>query len=225
MGELFYQFHPTFKDQMYKDKPIAFLDRDGVINVGFDTYVNSPEELELIPGAAQAIGHLKQAGFGICVVTNQSPIERGLWNHHRLNAIHEEMLKQIEHIQPNAIIDLLLACPHKHSSRCKCRKPEPTMLHYGSYLLRNAELFEEKHQSYGMTMNHLNHYSSTNWFGNKPQPIHRFDAMVGDRLSDLGAGWGYGARTYFVNENQSLFAISSRVIDLSDEGDHFSPVN
>ena len=30
---------------------IAFLDRDGVLNYGSPNYINSPEELKIIPGA------------------------------------------------------------------------------------------------------------------------------------------------------------------------------
>ena len=38
---------------------IAFLDRDGVLNYGSPNYINSPEELEIIPGAKEAIEDLR----------------------------------------------------------------------------------------------------------------------------------------------------------------------
>ena len=56
------------------DGRIAYLDRDGVINVGSENYVNSPAEVELLPNAGLAIGNLRRAGYRIVVVTNQSPI-------------------------------------------------------------------------------------------------------------------------------------------------------
>ena len=70
------------------NKPIAFLDRDGVINVGRAGYVNRASEVELLPNAAHALAALRDAGFSICVVTNQSAISRGLWDHVRLESIH-----------------------------------------------------------------------------------------------------------------------------------------
>ena len=41
------------------DGKIAYLDRDGVINVGSENYVNSPAEVELLPNAGLAIGNLR----------------------------------------------------------------------------------------------------------------------------------------------------------------------
>ena len=55
------------------DGKIAYLDRDGVINIGSEHYVNSPSEVELLPGAGLAIGKLRRAGYRVVVVTNQSP--------------------------------------------------------------------------------------------------------------------------------------------------------
>ena len=57
---------------------IAYLDRDGVINIGSPNYINTPEELTLLDGAAHSIARLKRAGFLVCIVTNQSAIARGL---------------------------------------------------------------------------------------------------------------------------------------------------
>ena len=59
--------------------PIAFIDRDGVLNYGRNGYVNHPHELNVIPGSGKAIARLRNKGYAICVVTNQSPIMRQLW--------------------------------------------------------------------------------------------------------------------------------------------------
>ena len=67
------------------DGKIAYLDRDGVINVGSENYVNSPAEVELLPNAGLAIGNLRRAGYRIVVVTNQSPIGRGHWDSDNLD--------------------------------------------------------------------------------------------------------------------------------------------
>ena len=54
-----------------KDAPIAFLDRDGVLNRGKPGYVNAPEEVVVLPGAASVVGDLNRAGYLVCEVTNQ----------------------------------------------------------------------------------------------------------------------------------------------------------
>ena len=70
---------------------IAFLDRDGVLNRWSENYINTPDELLLLPDAAKSVGMLKRAGFRICVVTNQSPIGRGIWGHDVLSSIHRKL--------------------------------------------------------------------------------------------------------------------------------------
>ena len=40
--------------------PIAFIDRDGVLNYGRNGYVNHPEELKIIPGSGSAIARLRE---------------------------------------------------------------------------------------------------------------------------------------------------------------------
>ena len=99
---------------------IAFLDRDGVINIGSPNYINNPDEVKLLDGAAEAIGDLKRQGFLICIVTNQSAIARQLWGPNRLSQIHERLQSMIIEIDNDATIDLIVTCPHRQIDRCKC---------------------------------------------------------------------------------------------------------
>ena len=85
--------------------PIAFIDRDGVLNYGRNGYVNHPEELKIIPGSGSSIARLRAKGYAICVVTNQSPIMRKLWTVERLHSIHQELRRQLLAEDENAIID------------------------------------------------------------------------------------------------------------------------
>ena len=91
---------------------IAFLDRDGVLNYGSPNYINSPEELEIIPGAKEAIEDLRALGFKIAITTNQSAIMRGLWGEETIHAIHKKLQEEI------GIIDVLMTCPHRNRDRC-----------------------------------------------------------------------------------------------------------
>ena len=56
----------------------VFLDRDGTINVERPNYVRRWEQFEFIPGAIEALRLLKENGFQVFVVTNQSCIARGI---------------------------------------------------------------------------------------------------------------------------------------------------
>jgi len=51
----------------------VFLDRDGVINAN-DSYINSPDDFELLPGAGAAIRRLNEAVIPVIVVTNQGAV-------------------------------------------------------------------------------------------------------------------------------------------------------
>ena len=197
---------------------IAFIDRDGVLNIGSPDYINTPEELVLLDGAAEGIGQLRRAGYLICIVTNQSPISRGLWGVERIHEIHYAMRKMMNNIDPDAHFDAVLVCPHRHRDRCQCRKPMPGMLRLGEHLLRqqaplDAELVMEVPSG-----------AEVNWWKEKRIPSHPFDAMVGDRNSDMGAGWAQGVRCFKVNWNIGLKGVVERLIDADDLGDSFDPL-
>ena len=61
----------------------VFLDRDGTINEEV-TYLFRPEDLVILPGAAQAIKKLRDHGFLILVVTNQAGIARGYYTEEQM---------------------------------------------------------------------------------------------------------------------------------------------
>lgn len=101
----------------------VFLDRDGVINRNLDAHVRTWSELELLPGALDAIRDLHDAGWLLVVITNQSAIGRGYTTaeavddiHRRLNEAAGGRLARVEH------------CPHHPDDGCDCRKPKPGML-------------------------------------------------------------------------------------------------
>ena len=47
--------------------------------------------------------------------------------------------------------------------------------------------------------------------------------MVGDRNSDMGAGWAVGARLFQVEEDVGITSVIERIIQ-DDAGDEFNPV-
>lgn len=104
-------------------RPTVFLDRDGTINV--DTgYVTSPDRIELIPGAAQALGALARGGFRLVIVSNQSAVGRGKATAADVDATNQRLIALLAAEDPDAWPDLILYCPHAPDEQCGCRKPK-----------------------------------------------------------------------------------------------------
>jgi D,D-heptose 1,7-bisphosphate phosphatase len=110
----------------------AFLDRDGVINVD-RAYVSRWEDFEFVPGTIDAMRALKQAGFALVVVTNQSGIARGYYTEDQFQALTITMNRALA--EAGAAVDAVYHCPHHPSGAvaclsvdCDCRKPAPGMI-------------------------------------------------------------------------------------------------
>ena len=101
-------------------QPAVFLDRDGTVNVEVN-YLSSPDQLRLIPGAAEAIARLRAAGFAVIVVTNQSGIARRFFTLETLDAIHQKLHDELARC--GASLDAIYACTHHPDENCACRKP------------------------------------------------------------------------------------------------------
>lgn len=103
-----------------------FLDREGVINKERKDYVKSVEEFQIIDNIPKVIKILKEKGFVVIVITNQSAINRGLVTIETLNEIHNHLQKILK--DNNTSIDDFYFCPHIPDENCQCRKPNPGML-------------------------------------------------------------------------------------------------
>ncbi|MFC2079786.1 HAD-IIIA family hydrolase, partial [Candidatus Bipolaricaulota bacterium] len=68
----------------------VLLDRDGVISQQ-TAFVNEPDDLKLIPGAANAIARLNHAGWPVAIITNQGGIGMGYLTEETLHTIHERL--------------------------------------------------------------------------------------------------------------------------------------
>jgi D,D-heptose 1,7-bisphosphate phosphatase len=114
----------------------VFLDRDGTIlrDVG---YLCSQEQIEILHGVPEAIRLLKEKGYKIVVVTNQSAVARGRLSEKQLKQIHEEVRAQLA--RAGATLDAVYYCPHHPSEGvtayrvlCDCRKPNTGMIRRAS---------------------------------------------------------------------------------------------
>lgn len=152
-----------------KGRPAVFLDRDGTINVEKE-YLHRAEEFEFVPGAPEAIRLLKEAGFLVVVVTNQSGVARGYYDEAAVHRLHRFV--DLELATVGASVDAYYLCPHHphhgigpYRTECACRKPLPGML-----LNAAADL--------GIDL-------SRSW-------------IVGDKAADVEAGLAAGCRTILV---------------------------
>ena len=107
-------------------KRFVLIDRDGTL-VFEKHYLSNPDQLELIPGAAPALKRLHEAGWGICVVTNQSGIGRGLFDVRQLDKVHQRLAEMLARFDVK--LDGIYLCPHDPNDKCNCRKPAPGMVH------------------------------------------------------------------------------------------------
>jgi len=113
-------------------RPAAFLDRDGVLNVDHG-YAYRSDQLEWVAGAPQAVRLLNKAGFLVFVVTNQSGVARGYYTEADVIQLHAHMQDVLK--AQGAHIDAFFYCPHhpegavkKFAVLCDCRKPGTGML-------------------------------------------------------------------------------------------------
>ena len=101
----------------------VFLDRDGVL-MRDSNYVGHVDRVEVIDGAPQALRRLREAGFRLFVVTNQSGVGRGYFTREAVEEIHALLDSHFA-----KMIDRYYVCPHHPEDNCDCRKPKPRFLH------------------------------------------------------------------------------------------------
>jgi len=110
----------------------VFLDRDGVMNV--DTgYVSHSDDFQFIEGAIEACQKIKEKGYLLVVITNQSGIARGYFSEDEFMTLTEWMDWSLA--DKNVDLDGVYLCPHHpdkgigdYKKACDCRKPQPGMI-------------------------------------------------------------------------------------------------
>lgn len=105
---------------------LVILDRDGVINEDSDGYIKSVAEWRPVPGALEAIARLCQAGYRVCIASNQSGIGRGLYDYDTFCAINDRMQRCLAEI--GGRIDAIEFAPEHPDQATDKRKPSPGML-------------------------------------------------------------------------------------------------
>ena len=149
------------------------LDRDGTL-IEDPGYINSPDQVKLLDGAAEALYELKLLGYKLVVVTNQSAVARGIVTEKTLGEIHNR-LKQLL-AEKGAYLDGIYYCPYhpdgaiaRYRRESEMRKPGPGML------LKAAE--------------EMNIELGLSW-------------SIGNSSTDIEAGSRSGCRTILIDNSQ-----------------------
>ncbi len=90
-------------------KPAVFLDRDGVLNIEAG-YLYRVEDLQLIPGAAQAVRRLNEQNLFCTLVSNQSGPARSYYGADHVDALHQRLVHLLQ-TEADAHLDALYYCP------------------------------------------------------------------------------------------------------------------
>lgn len=154
-----------------------FLDRDGVLIADTGVPLTHAGDIQILPGVPAALVHLREAGFRLIAVTNQSVVARGILSEPALIALHEAIDQRLLS-EGGPRLDAWYYCPHHpkatlpaYRTDCPCRKPRPGLL-----IQAAADLGLDLTRS----------------------------LMVGDRLTDVAAGRSAGCRTLWVHTGRHL---------------------
>lgn len=104
---------------------IVFLDKDGVL-VDNSCYPGRIPTDELYPESFEALRTLKDAGFLLTIVSNQSWIGKGRMTQEEVEAVFRSVLSQ--YAAAGVQVDGYLYCPHTREDGCACKKPGTGML-------------------------------------------------------------------------------------------------
>jgi D-glycero-D-manno-heptose 1,7-bisphosphate phosphatase len=101
----------------------VFLDRDGTLMEDMH-YCRDPGLVRVYPGVSRALRQIKEAGYLVFIVTNQSGIGRGLVTEAQYQAVQAELLRQLG----PGLIDATFYCSDPPGAPSARRKPAPGMV-------------------------------------------------------------------------------------------------
>ncbi len=152
----------------------VFFDRDGTL-IHDPGYLNHPDQVQLLNGAAEALKELSLLGYKTVVISNQSGVARGIVTEEMLEKIHERLRELLK--AKGAGLDGIYYCPYhpdgvvpKYRVDSDWRKPKPGMLLAAA---RDIEIDLTR-----------------SW-------------MIGDNERDMEAGRSAGCRTILISSTRS----------------------
>ena len=152
----------------------VFLDRDGVITKEPPQYAHRIDQLELIPKSAEAIRLLNKSGFKVIVVSNQSGVAKGYYQEKDIEIYNSAMKKKLE--EKSAYIDAIYYCPHYSEATIEAYKIDCDCRKPKPGMLMRAK------RDLDLDLKH--------------------SFLVGDKISDIEAGYRAGCKTILVLTGQ-----------------------
>lgn len=175
-------------------RPALFLDRDGVINIDFG-YVHHSSNFVFTEGIFDLVRFANASGLLVIVVTNQAGIARGLYGESEFHDLCDWMRTQF--LLAGAALDAVYFCPHH---------PEEGV---GPLKL----VCDCRKPKPGMFMQAIQDFYI--------EPSRSI--VIGDKASDLLAGYGAGIPNLFLFQPTIAFGSStgpppstSKISDLMD---------
>ena len=162
-------------------KKAVFIDRDGTL-IKDIPYNANPELITLEYYAGEMLQQLKQRGYFLFIISNQSGIALGYFKEEDVYKMHQAIRRQL--LPYGVQFDGVYYCPHleggtvkDYALDCECRKPKPGLI------LKAAKDFNVDVQA--------------SW-------------MVGDILNDVEAGNAAGCNTILIdNGNETEWKLST----------------
>lgn len=123
----------------------VFVDRDGTL-IQERNFISRLEQVEFVPGSIRAVKMLKDLGYHVIIISNQSGIGREILTKKVVEEINDFILNQLK--KSGIGIDGVYYCPHRPDENCSCRKPNLGLIDQASWELnlnsRNSWVIGDK---------------------------------------------------------------------------------
>ena len=104
---------------------VVFLDRDGTL-VEDTGYLNDPDKVTLLPGVGAGLRLMREKGYRLIVISNQSGVARGKISDIQFKQVHERCCSLLEN--EKVTVDEFHYCLHHPEDPCLCRKPKTGLI-------------------------------------------------------------------------------------------------
>lgn len=164
-----------------------FLDRDGVINIDKE-YIYKIKDVEFLDGIFDLITHARNLDYLIIIITNQSGIGRGIFSEKDFQIVNKWILDQLK--KNGALVDKVYYCS-THPTRG-----------IGKY----KKIDDRRKPKPGMFLEAAKDYNI-----DLSKSI-----MIGDKISDMEAGFSSGIRNLFLLSKEKSFKNSININTLKE---------
>ncbi len=173
-----------------KKKKAIFLDRDGVL-IRDSHLITKWDQVEIIEGSSEALSILKELGYLLFIISNQSVVARGMLSEQECNQLHGKIMNSLD---PKKLVEESYLCPyHPDAQISKYRRDHPW-----------------RKPSSGALKDWIDRYQI--------DPIYSF--MIGDRVSDIICGNDVGCQSVLIGEGISKYTKNVNLVDENPTADH-----